>query len=190
MPGDSNDVPIDMVRVIDAWFGWIQHGANGRSWAWGVIDDWMFELATEQRWSLILEMIRRAPDDDCLGFVAAGPLEDLLSEHGEQLIDRVEQLAGQDEPFARTLTNVWQCGMSDALYARVKALQARVTRPLEMRPGPPVDQEKWIQANREALRILDELRGLMAEVERDVENAQGLPSRPGDDTSRGKPPRS
>jgi hypothetical protein len=188
MPGESNDAPSDRVRVIESWFDWIRHGAEGASWAWDKIGEWDRELSHEERWSLILEMIRRAPDDDCLGFVAAGPLEDLLSEHGEQLIDRVEERAGQDDRFARTLTNVWQCGMSDLLYARVKALQARATEPLRMIPGPPIDQEKWVQTNREMLRLLEELRGLIGEVERNLESAEDSSERLGDFTATEKPP--
>jgi hypothetical protein len=60
--------------------------------------------------------------DSILGNLAAGPLEDLLVDHGPEFIDRVEILARQDRQFRRLLGAVWQNAMSDDLWNRVKAV--------------------------------------------------------------------
>jgi hypothetical protein len=74
----------------------------------------------EVAWGLILDLIERAPDDDALGWVAAGPLEDLLCHHGAELIDRVEALASADARFRRCLSGVWgHTRMDRGVYERI-----------------------------------------------------------------------
>jgi hypothetical protein len=71
-------------------------------------------------WNLVLGLIARAPDDDSLGWVGAGPLEDLLCHHGEMLIDRVEQLAKADPRFKQCLAGVWGSNRMEArVYERM-----------------------------------------------------------------------
>jgi hypothetical protein len=57
--------------------------------------------------SLILELLDSAPTPAAVSAVGAGPLEDLLHEHGEQLIDEVERRARQEPAFAHALRSVW-----------------------------------------------------------------------------------
>jgi hypothetical protein len=68
-------------------------------------------------------MVRLAPDD-CLGHVAAGPLENLLSRYGDKVIDRVEAEARTDPRFARTLRSVYRLTMSDQIWRRVLSLRS------------------------------------------------------------------
>lgn len=84
----------------------------------------------EDQWQMILEAIRQARDDDDLGHIAAGPIEGMLGRHGAAWIHRVEHRAAIDPKFARAMTGVWKYMMSDEVWARVRALQARVPRPL------------------------------------------------------------
>jgi hypothetical protein len=59
----------------------------------------------------------------------------MLGRFDHEAIERVENQARQDPRFLRTLTGVWKHAMSDAVWARVRALQARVPDPLpECRP--------------------------------------------------------
>ncbi|MEO5710208.1 MAG: DUF6869 domain-containing protein [Nocardioidaceae bacterium] len=57
--------------------------------------------------ALIAELMRSAPDADALVLVGAGPLEDLLHEHGAAVIEEVERLARQEPAFAESLRSVW-----------------------------------------------------------------------------------
>ena len=84
----------------------------------------------ELQWRFILKAIALADSDDALGHIAAGPLEHLLGLHGETFIAQVEERAVIDPKFARTLTGMWRHVMSDSIWARVQALQARVSNPL------------------------------------------------------------
>jgi hypothetical protein len=61
----------------------------------------------EVGWRLILVMIEMASDEDELGDIAAGPLEDLLCDHARLVIDRVEERAAHDGRFRWCLSHVW-----------------------------------------------------------------------------------
>ena len=51
------------------------------------------------------------------------------------MIDRVESEAARDPRFRRVLSGVWKLEMSDAVWDRVRRIQATVADPLpEMRP--------------------------------------------------------
>ena len=52
-------------------------------------------------------LVNKAPSDEALAYVAAGPLEDLLTFHGLSLIDQVEVAARADERFQLALSGVW-----------------------------------------------------------------------------------
>lgn len=58
-------------------------------------------------WWITVELVARASDDATLGYVAAGPLEDLLCQHPYVIIDRVEGRARQDARFRKALAGVW-----------------------------------------------------------------------------------
>ena len=75
----------------------------------------------ESAWEAIITITQRETDDDILGVLAAWPLEDLLSLHGEDFIERVETEAQRDPRFRRVLEGVWQDRMSDDVWKRVLA---------------------------------------------------------------------
>lgn len=148
--------------VIEGWFKESQTADPGSSGAGLEVTSWTFCLPLEEQWLLVLEMIRLAPDDDCLSSIAAGPLEGLLGRYGDQLIGRVEEQAVKDHQFAKTLTHVNQNLMSDEVYERVKTLQASVTEPLQVKP---VDQEKAAELCEQMADMLD---GMLPELGRIV----------------------
>ncbi|MEZ4443297.1 MAG: hypothetical protein R3B72_29650 [Polyangiaceae bacterium] len=84
----------------------------------------------DAQWTFILEAVKHATTDKELAFIAAGPVEHLLGHHGSEYIDEIERRATPDSAFGRMLTAVWKYQMSDDLWARVQALQARVENPL------------------------------------------------------------
>jgi hypothetical protein len=90
-----------------------------------------FAAAPEQQWLFIRSAVAQAATDDELGHVAAGPLEHILGRHGDQYIAAVEEEAARDAKFARMLTGVWKYMMSDEVWGRVQAIQARVPAPLK-----------------------------------------------------------
>jgi len=71
-------------------------------------------------WEIVTELIEVAPSDDALGFFAAGPLEDLLSQHGPHLISRVEERARHSPKFLRAIRALRRLGMTEEVWGRVQ----------------------------------------------------------------------
>lgn len=78
------------------------------------------------------------PED--VAVVAAGPLEDLIADHGPALIDTVETLAERAPRFAYALTGVWPQGKEGTLlWARIEAARRGVPGLDDGAPMPPPD---------------------------------------------------
>ncbi|QBB71000.1 hypothetical protein ELE36_11930 [Pseudolysobacter antarcticus] len=87
--------------------------------------EWTVTNRPEQGWRAILGAVADARVEPYLGLLAAGPLEDLLSCHGEAFIERVEAEALLNPRFARVLGSVWQFQMSDEVWTRVQKVWDR-----------------------------------------------------------------
>ena len=59
---------------------------------------------------LIVALLDAAPDADAVAAVGAGPLEDVLAEHWDDVIDEVEALARAGGPIRRALTSAYLTG--------------------------------------------------------------------------------
>ena len=55
---------------------------------------------------MILALLDTAPDGDGTVAVGTGPLEDLVNDHGDVLVDEIEQAARQAPEFASALGSV------------------------------------------------------------------------------------
>ena len=73
-------------------------------WAWEGIQEYV-RKDLRKAWQLTLQLIAAAPDS-ALGYVAAGPLEDLLYARGPLFIDELERLASSDPKFLSALRSV------------------------------------------------------------------------------------
>ena len=71
---------------------------------------------------MIRELVREAPSPYVLSIVAAGPLEDLLSDWGERIIDRLEVDARDDPKLMAACPGVWKLFMPDEIWARLRRL--------------------------------------------------------------------
>lgn len=77
----------------------------------------------ELTWELILLIFEKTSDPAILGMVAAGPLEDLVDEHGPLFIDRIEEQAKSNPVFKEALHGVWRSSTRE-IWARVEAVRA------------------------------------------------------------------
>jgi len=91
---------------------------------YGRATEWLMNLVEykpERAWDFILTLVDNAPNEDALGWVAAGPLEDLLCEHGPTFIDRVEAIATNNARFKACLPKVWgENRMDPSTYGRLR----------------------------------------------------------------------
>ncbi len=80
----------------------------------------------EAAWTHILRLVREAADDAHLSWVGAGPLEDLLSDHGLLFIERIETTAVADERLWKCLGYVrGETRMAASVHGRIR----RAARP-------------------------------------------------------------
>jgi Family of unknown function (DUF6869) len=79
-----------------------------------------------------------SPED--VADIAAGPLEDLIANHGPTLIGEIEALAARAPRFAYALTGVWPQGKEGGLlWARVEAARRGAPGLDDGAPLPPAD---------------------------------------------------
>jgi len=74
---------------------------------------------------LVIAILRLNPDNLIKEVLAAGPLEQVLAEHGPSIIARVESEAKKDLQFANLLGGVWQNKMPDEIWERVQKVWNR-----------------------------------------------------------------
>jgi Family of unknown function (DUF6869) len=86
---------------------------------------WIVENEPEKGWTAILTALKDKRLEPSLGIIAAGPLEDLLSFHGEKFIERVEKEARSNPTFAHLLGGVWQSNIRDDVWKRVQLVWDR-----------------------------------------------------------------
>jgi hypothetical protein len=125
-------------RFIIAWIAGAEAEFDtpqreGNHWALSLLDELTDKSGSEEKddraeqaWELILAINERSLSDDALAYLAAGPLEELLSYHGEAFIERVEERAKTDPKFNHLLGGVWQLFMTDAIWERVQAARDEV----------------------------------------------------------------
>jgi hypothetical protein len=110
-------IPLDKERLIQEYVAHGEAFAGEENWGWA--SDRMYgllERIPELAWSLLIEMIDRAPSDASLSFLATSPLEDLLSKDGPDFIARVEERAAENPKFRRALTLLNRLGTSDDVW--------------------------------------------------------------------------
>jgi hypothetical protein len=103
MTADSTRSYTDDELIRDYTLAWTGQGDASHSWASDELDYLAWEQP-ERGWPVILSIIAGGPSDRFLAIVAAGPLEDLLCEHGPSFI---EQEAHKDPHFRHALAGVW-----------------------------------------------------------------------------------
>jgi len=115
---------------------YLRHAALGPGddehvWASEAVDDFVRSAEPRAGWELVLELLRRASDDE-VGLVVAGPLEDLVCRHGTSLADEIEQRAATDESFRWALGGIWlsKGELPDAVLDRIVQASGGAIKPL------------------------------------------------------------
>lgn len=124
--------PLPLPQLLDEWLRWAEwirrpgrKEADGESLVgWGEFN-WAVEEYPEDAWLAILAALQDDRLTPYLNTLAASPLEDLLSLHGEMFIERIEAEAAASPRFAWLLGGVWQSTMSQDIWRRVQAVRNR-----------------------------------------------------------------
>ena len=84
-------------------------------WAWEEVNRRVRSGDLELALEITLLLLRKAPDD-ALGYVAAGPLEDLIDGYGGRALDRVENACDDDARLQFALSGIWLLPESPVLH--------------------------------------------------------------------------
>lgn len=104
---------------------WHAFSQQERPDLWSQLDEAPYE-DPEAAWAGILAALELEFTGLQEAILAAGPLENLLSLHGEQFIERVEAEAARNPRFNHLLGGVWQCSMSEGVWGKVQAARREV----------------------------------------------------------------
>lgn len=74
----------------------------------------------EYAWNILLKILEKNPSVFVLDNLAAGPLEDLLTNYGDLFINRVENEAKENNQFKYLLGGVWQNDMPKSIWDRIQ----------------------------------------------------------------------
>lgn len=113
----------DTEILIDAYIQVAENEENSAAyknnfWAYIAFDECVSNTPA-QAYALVLSMLERNLSDRTLSFLAAGPLEDLLSKHGHDIIGRIEKDAKENEALRHALGGMWQNAMSEDIWQHV-----------------------------------------------------------------------
>ncbi|MET0028322.1 MAG: DUF6869 domain-containing protein [Candidatus Thiodiazotropha sp.] len=90
------------------------HGLNTDHPKWWAIEKFMDigggDTAPEDSLKAILAILKLDPSDKVIAVLAAGPLEDLIENAGQQVIEEIEIQARKNLGFRRLLGGVWESG--------------------------------------------------------------------------------
>jgi len=133
-------------RIVASWFA-----CKDKDWASEALNELVRE-DPDKAWAAVEFVVERADSDELLGSIAAGPLEDLLRQHGTILVSRVEEKAGREPRFKHCLGRVWldPRDVSDDVMRRLHAASGGELVILEPRPIAP----ELLELEREALTML------------------------------------
>jgi hypothetical protein len=121
--------PVPQAQLLEewlAWARWVNDPDRDPSTAGNYTGfdefDWTVRNHPGLGWSAILAALEDERFAPYLGYLAAGPLEDLLCLHGANYIDLVEVQARSNPRFAKLLGGVWQSQMTEDIWNRVQSV--------------------------------------------------------------------
>jgi uncharacterized protein DUF6869 len=99
------DISPEHKRLVETW---LRHARDHRKedfWAWDEVSG-LVQHDARAGWDIVTALVAAA-SDDLLPAVGVGPLEDLIGEHVDVVIDKVVSQAAADPRFRDALTQSW-----------------------------------------------------------------------------------
>lgn len=98
-------------EIVQSWMA-IQDNLGGSEayesnfWAHEELAD-LSEHTPRDAWEVILALVEAAKSDELLEAIGAGPLQDLMTLHGEQFISRLEHEAMANRRLRKAMASAW-----------------------------------------------------------------------------------
>ncbi len=104
-------------ELASAWLAGDEEG--------GLLHDACYENP-EAAWIAILQILERDLTIDQTAMLAAGPLENLMVQHGSVFIDRVEDQAKNSSRFNHLLGGIWRQDIPEEIWRRIESARKEV----------------------------------------------------------------
>lgn len=98
---------LDLNTLADTYLRQYTTKRDEDFWAWQEVDRILRSGDLGLAWEITLLLLRKAQTDDVLGYVAAGPLEDIVDGYGDQALDRVEEACDKDSRLQFALSGIF-----------------------------------------------------------------------------------
>lgn len=105
-------------------FGIDSAQADSTFWAFQALDQ-LCSSQPDEALDIVLLILHTQPEERVLYNLAAGPLEDLVTRNGLQIISRIEQIASVDSAFLHLIGGVWSDRAPSEVQERLQPLIAR-----------------------------------------------------------------
>lgn len=106
----------DVTEIADAWLM-----AHHNLWAHHELGR-LCEEEPVHAWRVIEAMIERSADEDTLKMLGVGPIEDLVSERGAEVIELIERSAMAEPKIAVCLSAMAQSTTPEPVWQRIQRL--------------------------------------------------------------------
>ena len=113
----------DLDTLADVYLRNGRFRKNQDFWAWETVSN-LVRTDVSHGWEITLLLLKKADSDEALGYVAAGPLEDLIDGYGNAALDVIEIACDADPRLQLALSGVWLLPESPVL-ARFRALMTK-----------------------------------------------------------------
>ena len=98
-------------------------GAGDWFWAWEDVDQAALD-ASPGIVELLVALANAAPNDQALAYLGAGPLKDLVRQHGAKFVDAIDQSAHASQSFQFALGCVWYAtDVDQEIVTRLQSLR-------------------------------------------------------------------
>ena len=114
---------MDKELIIETWIEHHKEGAFGEStfWAWKELSR-LVRNDPNCALDIVIEIEERTDDMSVLSNLAAGPLEELLVQHGSLLLNRIEEEIRNRASFKELFGGVWANGIDRDVSDRLKKI--------------------------------------------------------------------
>jgi hypothetical protein len=102
---------------------YLSYESGGEGTGWVVSSLWdLCHDHPSAAFDTILKIIERDSSIRTLISIGAGPLESLLSLHGERMVESVSDAASKSGSLRISLAAVWRCGMPDHVWDHIQRI--------------------------------------------------------------------
>lgn len=114
---------MDINWIADSYLRHHAHRREEDAWAWPEVGR-IVRADLTRGWEITRLLLNKADSDEALGYVAAGPLEDLVDGYGDAALDIIERACDSELRLQLALSGIWLDGESPVL-ARWRGLMMK-----------------------------------------------------------------